>query len=812
MLSASLSRLKKRIRKNPDVLESLIVGEVSLGEIINDIILGLVYSLNVLSGRVEYSRLSAGDCLKNINDVLKFLLSWVYEKPDDTAVVADAFSSFRADSVFRDWFRSVSIGQIGESLAVRALAFVRLFPELGDFDFLSRELLLQLNKNDLYLNPPDRSFENVFSAIIEAVSCYVQFPESEVEFNETFGLIEREVMQKIDTLKDKKESLLFKDIEYQRIVYEQGEEYSKRGSALLFEILLTENEMRQFIFTGLNIPLCYLFYFIALDEMGHFSPVVRQAAACALFNAPYSFLWEKFNAMRGDFFNAHGVCAVVVRDTSVQEFACSICRAMNLLGVDFKYGTIREIASEVFDTMPDSRAFMHDFPLKITNAGGDELLTHLWYTVRLKTYWKQDGLETRRVTEILDFSIPNSRGIPAVLFRDKNLAVPFIQREYLCSRNIVNEAEIRLRCRTPFIMSSFIRTRNVERARDLVLAFIDFLEMYAQGNEVFESEGGGKLNREDIAMMLERHFDLSTVTAESLLQAKIMLWYIEPIHSIFRIDEANEGALTRINEYIEGIYGKPLSAEEAVKKARSIINAENEKIAEMNSELEGEAETWPLLKEDKPQWARLFNILVRHYTSRNTLTIWELRGVLYDMKKKPRKAFLYPIAAAVGGKVQRTLSKVLRDFEKDYKWFRRVREWLYDRIYKSLDKAESKIDVCGWHEFGGVCLRRDRQCCSIPYPCENLTGNKCGLRALTCKFWLCSAARARADYSWRGRRLLGLRRFLSFWCQALNVPLKVRCSKRDSFEDKAGARFADLAEGWFDKPLKGEERGMVNEE
>jgi hypothetical protein len=693
----------------------LTVGEVPLGEIVNDIAQGLVYCLNVISGRIEYSKLTVPDCHKNINIVLKYLLSCAYESPGDIPIIVDAFSRFNADSVFRDWFCSASIVQLGESLTVRALAFVRLFPELGNIDLLSRDFFFFFYRNDLYLNLLDLPYENVFCAILETISCYVQFPENEDEFHETFNLIEHEVRQKIETLKDKKESLLFKDFEYQRIVYEQGAEYSERGAALLFEILLTETELRQFIFAGTGIPLCYFVYFIALDEVGHFSPVVRQAAAFALYNARERFMWEKFNAMRGDFFNAHCAAAPIVIDTSVQEFAYSIEKALCLLGYEFEHSAIVEIARDVFDTMRDSRTSLHNFPLKISKTRGDELLTQLWYTVRLRTYWKQDGTGTKRILEIVDYTTPNSRGIPAVLFKDKNLAVPFIQREYLCSRNIVNEAKIRLRCNTPFIPPAFVkRNGNIERAKDLVLTFMDFLEMYAQGDDTFTSDSGGKLNREDIALMLEQHFDLSALTVESLLHAKIMLWYIEPTHSIFKIDD---GALARINEYIEGIYGKPLSAEEAVEKVRAVINAENEKIAEMNSGLADE-EAWPLLQEGKPQWARLFNILVQHYTRRNTLTLWELRGVLYDMREKPRKPFYYPVANAIGSKVKGTLSRVLR-------------EWLYDGIYKSLDNAETKIDVCGGREFGGKCLRLDRQCCSIPSPCAELTGKKCGLRALT---------------------------------------------------------------------------------
>ena len=458
--------------------------------------------------------------------------------------------------------------------------------------------------------------------------------------------------------------------------------------------------------------------------------------------------------------------------------------------------------------MPESRTFLYNFPLTISNASGVELLTHIHYTLSLRTFWSDnDGNSIiRRFIEIKDYTIPNNRGIPAALFFDKTLALPFIRREYLSFLNITNEAEIRLRSISdPFTAPSFVRTNNISKAKDLILTYMMFLEMYIQGDDVFESEKGSRLTREDIALLMERHFDLSKLSEESLLHAKIMLWYVEPVKNIFNITEADDTALSRINEYIESIYGKPLSAEEAIQKARAIIAAENENITKINNSInENSEQVYPLLEEGSHQWTRLFNILVKSYTSRNTLTLWELRGILYDMNQKLSKPFYYPVTSAIGRFFKKSVSGFIRSFEKDYKWFIKFRQWHYRFFYNCLDILEKEIDLCGWREFGGKCLRLDRQCCTVPVTCEYLSDKKCGLKGLSCKFWLCSAARARAASSEKGRFLLALRCIFSFWCQMLNVPLKVRCSFVESFNEKSKEPFVDVSDdNWFDKPMQG---------
>jgi len=69
------------------------------------------------------------------------------------------------------------------------------------------------------------------------------------------------------------------------------------------------------LFIGLNIPLSYLIYLIALDELGHFSPVVRHAA----IRANEQFLWEKFLEKNSDYLTTQPVAANILQDASIRK-------------------------------------------------------------------------------------------------------------------------------------------------------------------------------------------------------------------------------------------------------------------------------------------------------------------------------------------------------------------------------------------------------------------------------------------------------------------------------------------------------------
>jgi len=640
---------------------------------------------------------------------------WRHIKQDNLKGINTALKSMLAEQVqfdlsetakFRGWFEKQSIEKLGESITVRCLTLIRHFPELCGFKYLYNNFLNYCGKADMYINSYDTVTEHIFIELMETTAIYLSFPSNEEEFTE--------------------------DIKK-------------------FEILFTENELSQFLFANIDIPLCYIIYFIALDGSGHFTPIIRQAAMNSLRYAKEDYLWKKFLELRSDFFIINPVYVPVIMDVTVCELANSICKALRFLDAEYEYKTILEISNAIFETMPKFRKFLYNFSLTISNAHPDALLSKQWASLVFRTFHDiNDKSHTvKRFIEILDYTLPNSMGIPAVLFKYKELALPFIRREYLRFKYVDNEAEIRLRS------------------------------------------------------VIDPYFNLSANTEENKLYAKIIHWYIEPIQSIFNISEANEETLSRINEYIESIYGKQLTLEAATEKALELIARENENIEAMNRDIDRDTENlWQPLEEGSYQWYKLYSIFIRQYMQRNTLTLWELRGILYDMQKKRSKLFFSPVTDAIGKFFQRTISKILRAYEKDHPNFIKVRKWLYDYFYNKLDAAEKKLDVCGWKEYNGECLRRDRNCCKIPYTSPCFTETDCNCKSLSCKFWLCTAALSRLASTKKNRRLFAKRRIYSYWCIAFNIPLRIRCSKTNSFDDKAKEPLVDVSKSdWFDFSL-----------
>jgi len=736
-----------------------------------------------------------------MNASIKCLLFDLYTTPTPS-IIPDTEAA-----AFRQWLENQQFDKLGESLSMRCTAVVQELHILCNFDYLYHNLLAYCNKADLHINRYEASTEHIFASLLETIALYLHFPSNEGQFTEDITSINHTVKEKIKRLLDLKTTIPQKNAEYARIYNELDTPDIEKAPQLLYEILLAENELRQFLFANTDIPLCYLLYFIALDEFGHFTPIVRQAAMYGLRHAQNDFLWQKFVSLRSDYFKIYPVYIPVLPDITVHEFAHSIGKALRFLDAEYDTKTVFEIAHAIFETIPDCHKFLYHYPLTVSNAPGTALLSHQWTSCAYRSFHDiQDKNHTiKRFIEILDYTLPNSRGIPSILFKDKELALPFVRREYLRSTGVDNEAELRLRSVIdPYFPPKFVHTQNPRKARDLVSNYLTFLELYAQGENTIVSPQGHSITRDDIAMMIERHFDLSAITAENILHAQIMLWYIEPIQSIFNISEATEETLAAINEYIESIYGKPLSIEAAKEKALEVIAQENEHITALNHELDGNTkDLWQPLQEGSYQWNKLYSILVRRFTHRDTLTLWELKGILYDMREEKRpKPFYYPVTAAIGKAIQKTISKALRSYEKTHPQFIKVRKWLYNYLYAKLDHAEKNLDVCGWKEYSGVCLRRDRNCCSIPFSSPCLTPTGCNSKALACKFWLCSAARSRLAATKKGRQLFAKRRLYSYWCQTFNIPLKVRCSMLNSFDDKAKEPLADIsAPDWFDVPL-----------
>ena len=750
---------------------------------------------------------------EEINESLKTIINELYaEESKGSKTETNPFTPQEAQT-FCSWLYSRPLFETGESIAVRSLEIIRRFPEMIDIDFLCSEFMFYIDKTDLHINRSNPAAENIFYSLIETMACCTSYPVNENDFNESMKKIEKEVIEKIETINDKKLKLPEKSDEYLNLFYNQDTEYPEKGNELLMEILLAEKELRQFLFTGLGISVSYFIYFIAIDERGHFSPVVKQAAMLALNFNHDNYLWKKLKEMRSDLFTEKTATAPVIKDASVIEFTHSICKAMRILNEEYDYSLIKETAFAVLETMPNGRAFLHEYPLKITAKAGDDLLTFYRYSLIFKTMFAPpDGAAVKRYVKMEDHTAPNSRGLPAALFRTKEIALPFIHRESMRYMRIENEAEIRIRYlnwRSTYdevnAAPLFVRAVTAEKARKLIETYMMFLEMYVQNEDMFTSQGGRSINREDIAFFLEKNFNLSALNADSLLSAKINLFFLEPVYSIFKPGNGDEETLAGINSYIESIYGKPLTKHEADEKARDTINKENERITAMNKTIDDKTGIlFPLLTENTYKWERLYNILTEGYTRRNTLLFWEYRGVLKDIKERPQKPFYYQILKNSGKFIKNKMLNTVKAFEKDYKWFKKVRVWVYNYIYRKLDRTERKLDICGWTEQNGECLRKDRQCCISTIPCGYMSEKGCRVKALSCKFWLCSAAQAKAASHKNGRRFLEKRKRYNFWCQALNIPLKIRCSQLDSFDEKAKEIYVDItADNWYDSILKG---------
>jgi hypothetical protein len=277
-----------------------------------------------------------------------------------------------------------------------------------------------------------------------------------------------------------------------------------------------------------------------------------------------------------------------------------------------------------------------------------------------------------------------------------------------------------------------------------------------------------------------------------------------------------------VNVFIESIYGKQFRLDEAAKRSREIIAAEDENIRAMNGQLSRFPEKpWPLPGDFPPQKEKLKRILNANYTQNNTISSYDLERIKAETQKPgkkilpPEKRHKWKIAA---------VSKTVSLLEKIFPPVKKIRMQSYSRIFRALDTLEKSLDVCGWHAEEGkyVCRRNKVNCCETGMPCKHLTASGCTAECLSCKFWLCGTAlsylqdiaqnKAEAALSTgeprkKAARFLKLRERYGFLCRAFNIPLKIRCSKVDAFRwgrgpSPAGRPVDTQLAHWADLPLR----------
>jgi hypothetical protein len=106
-----------------------------------------------------------------------------------------------------------------------------------------------------------------------------------------------------------------------------------------------------------------------------------------------------------------------------------------------------------------------------------------------------------------------------------------------------------------------------------------------------------------------------------------------------------------------------------------------------------------------------------------------------------------------------------------------------------------------------MCRRNFDHCCGSGKTCEYLGPKGCTADSLSCKFWLCEKAidylntiKSDKKHPLYNTCLRYLRMRISFdaICHALNIPLKGRASKFDTFDLYNKYRQNTYLERWFD--------------
>jgi hypothetical protein len=315
--------------------------------------------------------------------------------------------------------------------------------------------------------------------------------------------------------------------------------------------------------------------------------------------------------------------------------------------------------------------------------------------------------------------MPNSKAVPYLFFMEPSGLYFYLLREYIRACGITNEAELWIKhahyihktlgqndieaffaplfCMIkPEVLRRCDFGAKLKKAKELVETYGLLLDSYApmpDGKNTADS-GADNITKDDAALMLEHKFALAELSGESLVTARIMLLYIEPLVTLFNPAAVCEEALPEINAFIESLYGKKLDPEAAAEQCRAVITAENEAIQKMNGELRWQKEMrWPLLEDGGEQKKQLEKILVKKRMQINTLGLFDVMRIRAELQPcVPEKRHRIKIAL---------LSKIVSCLEKRAPPVVKIQKRLYSTIYTALEKAEKALDVCGWHDETG---------------------------------------------------------------------------------------------------------------
>lgn len=220
-------------------------------------------------------------------------------------------------------------------------------------------------------------------------------------------------------------------------------------------------------------------------------------------------------------------------NSSVGEFYLALYRVLNVyLSLDFANTEhLLELCKELSQEIPEVLPFLEKFPLKLIDLSQKNEFFEYYYEEGLKLeYWttftppKEEGEVHNRYYKILNFTLPNSRGINFNLFRDKVLLLPHIYHEFLHNSGVTNEAEVWLK------QHLFLRKILLKYSRDSKVQLGNYISNKLNLFEVAEDSGS--------KMLLSMH--LNDLHFYHFLNNKIREIYGEPLTELDATRKANK--------------------------------------------------------------------------------------------------------------------------------------------------------------------------------------------------------------------------------------------------------------------------------
>ncbi|MBN1317535.1 MAG: hypothetical protein JXA42_18780 [Anaerolineales bacterium] len=257
--------------------------------------------------------------------------------------------------------------------------------------------------------------------------------------------------------------------------------------------------------------------------------------------------------------------------------------------------------------LPHAVQFFEEYPLRLMRADDHRNILGLYaQNGCVLEYWtrytppKGVGKVVKRYLRLDDRTSPNSMGIRYSLFRNPLIVVPVIYHEYLHfagvnnmpGKGIANEAKVWIR------ENVFMKGLFMERA-----------------------PGDPEMFKQYVGFYLKSLIDIN---AADLLMRLLL-------------DLTNHSGLETINNYVSNLYGRQLSESEAKKRARAVIDRENNTLHSMNITQDwGPEVPYPLLNTgETSQLAEDYqNLLMKRWTQRNTISWSEWESIISEEKNK----------------------------------------------------------------------------------------------------------------------------------------------------------------------------------